>query len=107
MAKPIPWPAVTIAVLIPTTSPFALRSGPPEFPGLIDASVWMKSSPPSRSGSALRPVALTTPRVTVLSRPNGFPTAMANSPTLRREESPSVATGSFPGGWIRSTATSV
>jgi len=37
-----------------------------------------------------------TPRVTVLSRPNGFPTAMANSPTFRREESPSSATGSLP-----------
>ena len=28
-----------IAVFIPTTSPFMFRSGPPEFPGLIAASV--------------------------------------------------------------------
>ena len=33
-----------IAVLMPTTSPFMLNSGPPELPLLIEASVWMKSS---------------------------------------------------------------
>ncbi len=44
VAKPIPCPPWMIAVLIPTTSPFRLKRGPPEFPGLIDASVWMKSS---------------------------------------------------------------
>jgi hypothetical protein len=44
MAKPNPWPLATMAVLTPTTSPFKLKSGPPELPGLIEASVWMKSS---------------------------------------------------------------
>jgi hypothetical protein len=39
MEKPIPCPAATIAVLIPITSQSRFRSGPPEFPGLIDASV--------------------------------------------------------------------
>src|SRR5256886_11230997 len=29
--KPIPWPAATIAVLIPITLPSMFRSGPPEF----------------------------------------------------------------------------
>ena len=33
-----------IAVLMPTTSPCMLNSGPPELPRLIAASVWMKSS---------------------------------------------------------------
>ena len=47
IAKPIPTlpPAgATMAVLIPTSSPFRFTSAPPEFPGLIEASVWMKSS---------------------------------------------------------------
>ena len=34
-------PPVAICELIPTTSPCAPISGPPELPGLIDASVWM------------------------------------------------------------------
>src|SRR6266446_2422397 len=42
--KPIPCPAATIAVLIPITLPSMFRSGPPELPGLIEASVWMKLS---------------------------------------------------------------
>jgi hypothetical protein len=33
-----------MAVLMPTSSPRALISAPPELPGLIAASVWMKSS---------------------------------------------------------------
>ena len=47
MAKPMPIePSVweKIAVLIPMTSPLRLRSGPPELPGLIEVSVWMKFS---------------------------------------------------------------
>ena len=47
MAKPIPLLApegLMIAVLIPITFPFISKSGPPEFPWLIDASVWIKSS---------------------------------------------------------------
>ena len=46
-AKPMPIePPVgeMIAVLMPTTSPSMLNSGPPELPRLIAASVWMKSS---------------------------------------------------------------
>src|SRR5207247_1894841 len=35
---------LTIAVLMPTTWPRALISGPPLLPGLMEASVWMKSS---------------------------------------------------------------
>ncbi len=43
-AKPMFWPMREIAVLIPTTSPFTFTSGPPEFPKLIAASVWMRFS---------------------------------------------------------------
>ena len=41
IAKPIPIepPCPRIAVLIPTTLPFKLKSGPPELPWLIEASV--------------------------------------------------------------------
>src|SRR5437879_4581404 len=35
---------LTIAVLMPTAWPRALISGPPLLPGLMEASVWMKSS---------------------------------------------------------------
>jgi hypothetical protein len=47
MANPMPWlPPVRlrIAVLMPTSSPRMLTSAPPELPGLMAASVWMKSS---------------------------------------------------------------
>ncbi len=55
-----------IAVLIPTTSPDAETSGPPELPGLSAASVWITSSinRPLRPRSE-RPRAETTPAVTV------------------------------------------
>ena len=44
IAKPMPWaPPPMIAVAMPTISPSTLTSGPPELPGLIEASVWMKS----------------------------------------------------------------
>ncbi len=64
IAKPIPWPVATIAVLMPMTSPRRLTRGPPELPGLIEASVWMKFSYVAMPTSE-RPVALTTPTVTV------------------------------------------
>ena len=48
IAKPMPTeplePPVAICELIPMTSPRASISGPPELPGLIDASVWMTLS---------------------------------------------------------------
>jgi len=52
-----------MAVLIPISSPRALISAPPELPGLMAASVWMKSS--YRFAPMLRPSALTMPSVTV------------------------------------------
>ena len=58
-----PW---ITAVLMPTTSPRAVTSGPPELPGLSAASVCNTSSirRPERLRSE-RPSALTTPAVTV------------------------------------------
>ena len=47
IAKPMPIEpplGERIAVFTPITSPFMLKSGPPELPRLIAASVWMKSS---------------------------------------------------------------
>ena len=44
MAKPMPLPCGLMAVLMPTTCPRRLKSGPPLLPGLMLASVWMKSS---------------------------------------------------------------
>jgi hypothetical protein len=46
-ANPIPTlPPVRdrMAVLMPMSLPSSVTRAPPEFPGLIDASVWMKSS---------------------------------------------------------------
>ncbi len=40
-ANPMFWASPATAVFIPTTRPFDVTSGPPEFPGLMAASVWM------------------------------------------------------------------
>ena len=42
MAKPMPDESVATAVLMPTTAPEASASGPPELPGLMAASVWIR-----------------------------------------------------------------
>ena len=52
---------------MPTTSPRVLNSGPPELPGLTATSVWMNGT--LLSSGKERPLALTTPAVTVLSKP--------------------------------------
>ncbi|MNV91851.1 hypothetical protein D3C71_1863930 [compost metagenome] len=47
IANPMPWEPPDlekIAVLMPVRLPMASTSAPPELPGLIAASVWMKSS---------------------------------------------------------------
>ena len=66
--------------MIPTTSPFMLKSGPPELPGLMEASVWMKLS--YGPAPMTRPLALTIPVVTVWLSPKGLPMARTQSPTL-------------------------
>jgi hypothetical protein len=64
---------------MPTTSPFMLNSGPPELPGLIATSVWMKGT--KFSCGRERPLALTMPAVTEFSKPKGEPMATTHSPT--------------------------
>ena len=88
-------------LLTPITSPNALISGPPELPGLIDASVWIMSTyepSPGPAPTRLRPVALSTPVVTLGSvlpsrNPYGLPIAITHSPISRSSERPSGATG--------------
>ena len=75
---------VAMALLTPITSPSAFRSGPPELPGLIAASVWIalmnevSDCSPAVTG---RSRAETIPAVTVPDKPSGEPTAIAVSPT--------------------------
>ena len=109
IAKPIPMlPPVgeKIDVLTPITCPSALTSGPPELPGLIDASVCsMSTYVPGPSfwpccGTRFRPVALITPAVTLGSvlpsrNPYGLPMATAHSPIARSDDVPIGATGMF------------
>ena len=94
----------TIAVLMPIRRPSSPISAPPLLPGLIDASVWMKSSKRSMP-SPERPSAETMPEVTVWPSPNGLPIAIEKSPTRSASES---AQGSSvrPSASMRSTATS-
>ena len=107
-AKQMPWARLIMAVLMPTTSPAADTSGPPELPGLRAASVWMTSSI-SRPEVARsdRPSAETMPAVTVDSKPSGLPIATTSWPRLRALELPSVAAGVPAGSSVRSSARSV
>ena len=92
--KQMPCAPMMTAVLTPITSARELTSGPPELPGLRAASVWM-TSPIRRPFCARseRPTALTMPAVTVDSKPNGLPMAMAIWPGLILLELPSLAAG--------------
>ena len=70
---------------MPTTSPRASTSGPPELPGLMAASVWMNCPglrASSREGFG-RFSALTMPRVTVKRNPNGLPKASTVCPGMQ------------------------
>jgi len=85
MAKPMPCePPVReyIALLIPTRLPEASTNAPPELPGLIAASVWMKFSN-VLIPKCVRPSALTMPAVTVWPTPKGLPIASTQSPTFK------------------------
>ena len=77
-AKPIPWlppERLRMAVLMPITSPREFSSGPPELPGLTDASVWMASSIRLPEGICTERMAEMMPRVMVPERPKGLPMA--------------------------------
>ncbi len=95
IAKPMPIeppPRVKIAVLMPTSRPSRVTSAPPELPGLIAASVWMKERSGPASG-VVRAIAETMPLVTVWPMPNGLPIASTRSPTSRSSESPIGSAG--------------
>ena len=103
--NPSPCAIGIIAVVIPTTRPALSTSGPPELPGLIGVSVWMRCVILCTPGaSSVRSSALTTPAVTVQFRPYGLPTAITSCPT-RSGVRPSSATGRWSAP-MRNTATS-
>src|SRR5213079_762622 len=83
-----------MAVLMPITWPAMSTSGPPEFPGLIAASVCRNrwNWPPTLS----RSLALIIPAVTVALRPKGLPIATTQSPTLTPSEFPELRHGKVP-----------
>jgi hypothetical protein len=94
--NPMPWYPplwLKMPVLMPTSSPRVLINAPPELPGLIAASVWMKSSY-SEKPTFDRPVALMMPAVTVRLNWNGLPMARTHSPTCSLLESPHATGGS-------------
>ena len=62
----IPWSPPTIMVLIPTTSPAALSSGPPELPGASRASVRMMGISPRRPRVCALPSWLMMPKLAAL-----------------------------------------
>jgi len=64
-----------IAELMPDQFAAQVDQRAAELPGLIEASVWMKSSYPS-TDSPLRPSALTMPEGHVWPMPNGLPIAI-------------------------------
>ena len=125
IAKPRPiepaWPSEDVASdlideLMPMTAPVASKSGPPELPGLIDASIWIAlvttrsedawvlfcdelSSSMETSTGRLR--AETMPVVTVFDRPRGAPIAMTGAPTSRFAELAKRATVRSVGGFSR------
>ena len=94
-----------MAVLMPSRLPVVSTSAPPELPGLMAASVWMKFSKVLMP-SWLRPSALTMPLVTVWPTPKGLPIASTWSPTCKASEFPMTITGSLSRP-IFSTARSV
>ena len=81
--EPLPPEPVAICELMPITRPAASSSGPPELPGLIEASVWMTLEIWKPLGASIwRCLAETMPVVTVRERPNGLPIAIVGSPTF-------------------------
>ena len=90
-------------VFMPTTSPLVLSRGPPLFPGLIEESCWMYSTPRSD------PNADTTPWVVIIfvrkpSLGNGYPSATTSSPS--RAEVANGSTVRVPAAEILSNAIS-
>ena len=93
---------------MPITWPLESSSGPPEFPGLIEASVWIALSMPKLvRPSTVRLVAEITPTESDCSSPKGLPIAATGSPTAKLERSESVTgSRSRPSGSTLISATS-
>ena len=66
---------------MPMTRPCASSSGPPELPGLTDASNWMRPENLPWSVSAVRSRPEITPADTLSVRPSGLPMATTDAPT--------------------------
>ena len=89
-ANASPWAdrGATPMELTPITRPARSTSGPPLFPGLIAASVWISVTLPTCRS------ALTIPRVTVFeSTPSAEPTAMTSWPARAPATEPSRSVG--------------
>ena len=106
-------PSLDPAVIIPTTCPAALTSGPPESPGWIGASISMTlpndSVPPRPSLTVMdcpRFEMLPWVTVGVPPWPSALPMATTSWPTERVEESARVTVGSPDKPWICRSATS-
>ena len=107
MANPMFWEFVpslaepATAVFMPMTCPAVSMSGPPELPGLMAASVWIRFcrlsvAVPVPPACTVRPRAETMPWVTVgvpAARPSALPMATTASPTTAFCESPKVTVG--------------
>ena len=109
-ANPIPTlpvPSVRMLVLIPITRPAASARAPPEFPGLIGASVCVIGLKPPLLFGTGRLRAETMPAVTVCWSWKGLPMATAVSPTVGPPSSASSATGRPAPAGISSTAMSL
>ena len=78
---------------MPISSPSAFSSGPPELPGLIEASVCRKPWNTRSSERSERSTAESTPVVTVFESPKGLPIAITGSPTRRSDEAPGGVQG--------------
>ena len=110
-AKPTPElepESVSICSLMPSTRAPASSSGPPELPGLIEASVWIAPSIWNLvSDSTERSVAETTPTESDCCSPKGLPIAATGWPTTRSLSSPNFSgCSSKPSGLTSSRATS-
>ena len=107
MANPMFWedvPSLEVpatAVFMPITCADVSISGPPELPGLMAASVWMRFcrvsvAVPVPPAVTERPSAETMPCVTVgvpAANPSALPMATTASPTAVLDELPNVTVG--------------
>ena len=83
--------SLTLALTMPMSLPVASKRPPPELPGEMAASVWIRVMA-WPSTSMVRLVAEMIPAVAVpRSSPRGLPMAMTSLPTVRVSESPTTA----------------